>query len=655
MTTIWHKYRSIEIINISLGSTAGTTSSGHTGHATGSATSLLVDAHHDGVEFTFKFLLLHLEVFLGSLGGVGNVLETVSGSFLNGLLVSVSEFGGELLFSELVLHLEAVVLKTVLGFNLALEFLVLRLEFLGFVNHLLDLFLGETTLIVGDSDLFSLTGGLVHGVDVKDTIGINIESDLNLGNTTGAGGDTAEIEFTEQVVVLGHATFTFEHLNEDTGLVVSVGGESLGLLGGDSGVASNKHGHDTTGGLDTHGEGSDIEEEEVLDLLGTFTGEDSSLDGGAIGDGLVRVDGAVQGLAVEEVGEHGLDLGDTGGATDEDDFVDLALAEVSILKDVLNWGHALAEKVNAKLLEFSAGDGAVVVLTLAKSFALNFGLMGSGKNTLGLLALGTETAGSTGITLDVNAGLLLEVSHAEFDETVVEVLTTKMGVTISGLDLEDTFLNGEEGDIESTTSEIEDENVAFTFTLLVETVGNSGSGGLVDNTLDIETSNGTSILGSLTLGIVEVSGDSDDSLLDSLTEVSLSDFAHLDENHGGDLLSLELLGLTLKLDRDLGLVGGTGLNSEGPELAIVLDDLVSELAANEALGVKDGVLGVTCSLVLGGISDKTLFLSEGNVRGGGVEALIVSDDLDLVVLPDTNAGVGGAKINSDSGHVMYVV
>jgi len=415
------------------------------------------------------------------------------------------------------------------------------------------------------------------------------------------------------VVILGHATLTFEHLNEDTGLVVSVGGESLGLLGGDSGVASNKNGHDTTGGLDTHGEGSDIEQEQVLDLLGALTGEDSSLDGGTVSNGLIGVDGAVEGLAVEEVREHGLDLGDTGGATDKDDFVNLTLAKIGILEDVLNGRHALAEKINAKLLEFGTRDSAVVVFTFSKSFALDFSLMGSGENTLGLLALGTETTGSTGVALDINAGLLLEVSHAELDETVVEVLTTQVSVTVGSLHFEDTFLNGEEGDIESATTEIENENVALTFALLVKTVGNSGSGGLVDDTLDIETSNGTGILGSLTLGVIEVSGDGDDSLLDGLTEVSFSDFAHLDEDHGGDFFSLELLGLTLELDGELGLVGGAGLNSEGPELAVILNDLVAKLAADETLGIEDSVLGVTGGLVLSSIADKTLFFSEGDV------------------------------------------
>jgi hypothetical protein len=34
-------------------------------------------------------------------------------------------------------------------------------------------------------------------------------------------------------------------------------------------------------------------------------------------------------------------------------------------------------------------------------------------------------------------------------------------VTVSGLDFEDTFFNSEEGDIESTTTKIEDEDILF--------------------------------------------------------------------------------------------------------------------------------------------------------------------------------------------------
>ena len=90
------------------------------------------------------------------------------------------------------------------------------------------------------------------------------------------------------------------------------------------------------------------------------------------------------------------------------------------------------------------------------------------------------------------------------DETVVEVLTTKVSVTSGGLDLEDTLLDGQERHIEGSSTEIENENVALADGLLVKTVGDGGSGGLVDDTKNGQTSDRASILRGLTLGVVEV-------------------------------------------------------------------------------------------------------------------------------------------------------
>mmetsp|Transcript_25172 Transcript_25172/g.38994 ORF Transcript_25172/g.38994 Transcript_25172/m.38994 type:complete len:456 (-) Transcript_25172:222-1589(-) len=451
------------------------------------------------------------------------------------------------------------------------------------------------------------------------------------------------------MVVLGHLSLSLEHLDEHTRLVVLVGGESLGLLGGDGGVSLDNISHNTSGGLDTHGEGSDIEEEELLSLLVTLAGEDGSLDGGTVGDGLIGVDGLVEDLSVEEVGEHRLDLGDSGGATDEDDLVDLTLAELGILEHVLDGRHALSEEVHAQLLELGSGDVGVVVLTLGESLALDGGLMGRGEDSLGLLALSSESSESSGVLGDINAGLLLEVGHAEVDELVVEILSTEMGVTVGGLHLEDSVLNSKEGDIESATTEIENEDVSLSLLLSVEAVGNSGGGGLVDNSEHVDAGDGTSVLGGLSLGVVEIGGDGDDSGLHGLAEVGLSDFLHLLEDHGGDLLSLELLGLALVLDDDHGLLVSSGLDLEGPELGVGLDGSVRELSADESLGVEDGVEGVSGGLVLGGVSDESLVLSEGDVGGGGVKTLVVGDDFDLVVHPHSDAGVGGSEINSDSG------
>ena len=67
---------------------------------------------------------------------------------------------------------------------------------------------------------------LVRGLDVQDTVGVNLEDDLNLRNTARSRGNTSELELAEQVVVLGQRTFTLEDLNQHSGLVVSGCGEA---------------------------------------------------------------------------------------------------------------------------------------------------------------------------------------------------------------------------------------------------------------------------------------------------------------------------------------------------------------------------------------------------------------------------------------------
>jgi len=77
-------------------------------------------------------------------------------------------------------------------------------------------------------------------------------------------------------------------------------------------------------------------------------------------------------------------------------------------------------------------------------------------------------------------------------------------------------------------------------------------------------------------------------------------------------------------------------------LHVSLDLGVIEAATDQTLGIEDSVGGVHGSLVLGRLTDQTLLLVEGDVRGGGEATLLVGDDLDIGTLVDGNAGVGRA-------------
>lgn len=241
--------------------------------------------------------------------------------------------------------------------------------------------------------------------------------------------------------------------------------------------------------------------------------------------------------------------------------------------------------------------------------------------------------------------LAFELLHEVVDKTVVEVLTTQMSVTSGGLDLEDTLLDGQEGNIESTTTQVEDEDVALALDLLVKTVGNSGGGRLVDNTEHVEAGNETGILGGLALRVVEVGGDRDNGVVDGATEVGLGGLTHLDEDHGGDLLRGELLRLALEFDLADGLAVSLD-EGEGEVLHVGLHLSIGEFAADETLDIEDGVGGVHGDLVLRGIADETLGVCEGNERGGGAVTLVVGDDFDAVITVDTHTGVGSSQVNS---------
>ena len=106
-------------------------------------------------------------------------------------------------------------------------------------------------------------------------------------------------------------------------LVVGVGGEGLRGLGGDGGVALDERSHHTSCSLDTERQGSDVEQQQVLDGLGLVSGQDGGLNSCSVSDGLIRVDGLVEFLAREQVRQQLLHLRDTSRATDEDDVVDL--------------------------------------------------------------------------------------------------------------------------------------------------------------------------------------------------------------------------------------------------------------------------------------------------------------------------------------------
>ena len=497
---------------------------------------------------------------------------------------------------------------TVGGLNGRLAALVGLGVLLGIADHVLNLRVAQTGA-GGNGDGLVLASRLVRGVDVDDGIGVNVEGDLDLRNTTVCRGDADKLEVAEELVVADKLTLTLVDLDLNGRLEVSSGGEDLRLLGGDGGVAVDQTGEDTTEGLDTERQRGDIEEEHVGDL----SGKDGTLDCGTNGDGLVGVD-RLGGVTAEDALDRLGDLGHTGHTTDQDDFLDVLGLEVGILERLADGLNGAVDQRTDEGLELRAGHLGVDVLGAgsvgSNEGEVDVGLEGRGKLDLGLLGSLTDTLDGHAVAREINALLLLELLDEVADKGNVEVLTTEVGVTIGRLDLEDTRLDLEDGDIEGTTTKIVDGNDAVA--LLLKTVGKSGSGRLVDDTEDVEAGNLASVLGGLSLLVVEVGRDGDDGVLHRLASEGLGSLLHLAENETSDLRWGVLLAVGLEPCVTVGVLD----NLVGNLLDIALDLGILELAADETLGGEEGVFGVDDCLTLGGNTDKTLaLLGETDDRG----------------------------------------
>merc|ERR1711988_1721043 len=285
------------------------------------------------------------------------------------------------------LHRVDVSVESVARVDALLRQLVFLRELLRFPDHLLDLLLRQTTLVVRDRDLLRIACALVLSADVEDAVRVDLEGDLNLRLATRRWGDARHVELAKLVVVLRHRTLALKDLDSHGRLVVLVRREDLALLRRDHGVPRDELGHDAANGLDPEGQGSHVEEEKVGAAL---TGEDAGLDRSAVGNGLIRVDSAVGLLAVEEALDERLHLRDTRRAADQDDLVDLRLLQARVVHHVLHRAEGLLEEVAAELLEPRPGQGLGEVLAVEESLDLEAGLVRRGERALRLLDLLTQ-------------------------------------------------------------------------------------------------------------------------------------------------------------------------------------------------------------------------------------------------------------------------
>ena len=192
-----------------------------------------------------------------------------------------------------------------------------------------------------------------------------------------------------------------------------------------------------------------------------------------------------------------MNLRDTSGTTDENDFIDIVLSKVRVFENLLDRFH-VPEEIHAEFLELGTGKRPREVAAVLKVLD---------STTSGVLARGSapnfrlEFTKSLEILANVDTSLLLVLPTEVVDNMVTEVFTTKVGITSGSHNLDDTNVNGKEGHINDSSFGVVDDDLAFVFLRLVKTVGDSSGGGLIDDMQDLDTGNNAGILGGLWLDI----------------------------------------------------------------------------------------------------------------------------------------------------------
>ena len=138
---------------------------------------------------------------------------------------------------------------------------------------------------------------------------------------------------------------------------------------------------------------------------------------------------------------------------------------------------------------------------------VDFGLGCGAELFFGFFSFVFDTLHGSCILAKIDTILVFKIFENVINNLVIEVFTAEVSITVGRFYFKDAIAKLKDGDIESTTTKIEDDNLLVIF--LIETISESCCGRLVDNTANLEASDFTGIFGGLALRIVEVGRNRD--------------------------------------------------------------------------------------------------------------------------------------------------
>ena len=273
---------------------------------------------------------------------------------------------------------------------------------------------------------------------------------------------------------------------------------------------------------------------------------------------------------------------------------------------------------------------------------VDVGLHHGGELHLGLFGGLLQPLQRHPVRAQVDTLVLAELVGQVVDDALVEVFAAEEGVAVGRLDFEHAVADFQDRNVEGAAAEIEDRDLLVLF--LVQSVGERGRGGLVDDAEHVEPGDTAGVLGGLALAVVEVGRHRDDRLGHFFAEIVLGRLLHLLQDERGNFGRA----VFLAADFHPGRAVVVAHDLVGQHFERLLHFGVFEPPAHQALDREHRIGRIGDRLSARDLSHQPLArIRKGDDRRGGPGTLRVGDNDGVAPFHHRDATVGRAQVDSD--------
>ncbi len=350
--------------------------------------------------------------------------------------------------------------------------------------------------------LFLLSAKVLCG-NVNDTVSVDIKFNFDLRDSTWSGSNTRQGETTKCFVVACHFTFALQNVDVYAGLVICSGREHLRFACRNGCVTVDKFCHNATQNFDTQGKWGYIQQQNVFNFATKNTALDCCTDSNA----LVGVNSLVWFLTAKLLDSFHNGR-DTCGTTNQDNAVEVAVGYAGITHCVLHRNdRALDDTVNqtfklctSKFYFQVFGTGCI-----CRDKRKRNGCFESGRKfDFCLFGSFLQTLYRLFVVGQVDTACLFEFCNKVVDNDLVDIVTTKVSITVGCKHFEHAVANFQNGNVERTTTKVVNQNLLVFVFALIKTVSKCCSSRFVDNTKHFQAGNFACVLCCLTLSVTKI-------------------------------------------------------------------------------------------------------------------------------------------------------